>query len=196
MTVTSRDYQGTTASSIHGMGVWSVACGNAGLSCHRLQSLDRDAERYVTVARRSRTGQVETCYPIRKRCQQAIFHLTQQFAVGAGERSRITRPEPHSPGLRVDIRPFRLGAVQCLRNKEMHMHLRRMRQGAVLCTALVGEDSHVGARADGPQHVPELVPQVIARVDLWQVVEADNQIVRYPGGWLDSGSGTFLRCRP
>ena len=82
--------------------------------------------------------------------------------------------------LDIDISPARRGAVDGLGNKKAQMHLRRMRELTESLAALVRQDPHVRPRAECEQHVVELVPEIVARVDFRQVVETDDEIVLRP----------------
>src|SRR6185312_3470429 len=92
--------------------------------------------------------------------------------------------EAHGSRLDVDVSPTSRGAPDRLGNGKMHMHLRRVRELTESLAALVRQDPHVGPRADREQHGVELVPEIVARIDLRQVIEADDEIVLRPHGRL------------
>jgi len=86
--------------------------------------------------------------------------------------------------LDVDVSPTSRGAADRLWNEEVQMHLRGAPELTESLPALVREDPHVGACADREQHVMELVPEIVARIDLRQVVESDYEVVLGPDSWL------------
>ena len=121
----------------------------------------------------------------RERGEQCVLDLLEQCAVGGIERARLSGLEPDRAPRGLQVSPARLGAGERGRQGELELNPRRSRGRAarMACKtlrAVVGQDLHVGSRAKSPQHLPELVVELVAGVALREIVQVDDDVVRPP----------------